>query len=271
MLACGLNIGGLDPTGGAGILADIKAMESFGVFGCGVATAITIQRPDQVLNVWLEPPERIVKSTLEVCNSLPIRAIKLGMIGSGRTIEKLASVLRGLNGIKIVTDPVLKASDGTLLLDKKGLKILLPELCSLSEIVTPNINELSAITGKKIRDHEDAAEAAQMLLSIGAGWVYVKGGHLNPASREVIDLLVGNGVIKKFTKHRLPIQSAHGTGCAFAASLAAALALGQPVRQAAASANRYIQQTLRRSWKPRNSKAHLLGFSRYRSPEASKN
>lgn len=221
-----LSIAGSDPTGGAGVQADLKTMTSLGVYGAAAITCITVQNSRGVQEIHplsSHLVEAQIKAVLEDHN---VTHIKIGMTGTREIIECLAEVLSSFPGT-VIYDPVLAATSGQALL-QDGIsslrKLLLPNISYL----TPNIGELQILTNKEIHTSKDALAAAATLLKTNPSMkgVIVKGGHLYETSPAICDFLVQQkGMIEKSERRRLKNNNLHGTGCTYASALASYLCL----------------------------------------------
>jgi hydroxymethylpyrimidine/phosphomethylpyrimidine kinase len=238
-----LSIAGYDPSSGAGITADIKTIAAHGCYGVSCITALTVQSTQGVKEV--EPVEsRLVTKTLqELISDFPISAVKIGMLGSAEVVRAVADFLERNTIRNVVLDPVLKSSSGAGLLLAKGVSVLRTRLLPLVDVITPNIDEASLLTGLAIRDPQDMRAAAMRLHQMGAKMVVITGGHLNPAS----DLLSWESgqQTKTFTHKKIMTRSTHGTGCAFSTALACNLATGKNLIEATRHAKQYVTLALK--------------------------
>lgn len=248
-----LTIAGFDPSSGAGVTADIKTIAAHACYGVACITAMTVQSTAGVKRV--EPADQaLVTDTLEeLAADFDIAAVHIGMLGSAKVVKAVADFL-SRQGSKqttvagdasrrlpnVVLDPILKSSSGAALLDCAGAKDLIERLIPLSDVVTPNVDEATALTGIKVKDLEDMKVAAAKLHEVGASAVVVTGGHLDKA----IDLLSyksKRGIEQEvFKAERQRSNSTHGTGCAFATAMACHLALGRGLAEATLLAKTYV-------------------------------
>jgi hydroxymethylpyrimidine/phosphomethylpyrimidine kinase len=241
-----LTIAGSDPTGGAGLQADLKVFLRFGLSGAAVVTSITAQSPTGVASV--KPlPARLVKSQLEaLLADVRPAAIKVGMLGSGENVRAVARALAPLarRNIPIVLDPVFAASDGTRLLPRKELPTFMRLLLPLATVVTPNLEEaaeLAGMTEPAVR--ADAEAACQAILQAGARQVLITGGHM--ASEESTDVLSDKDTLTLFSLPRIPRRRrVHGTGCALTAAITAMLAQDIPIEHAVGRAKDYVAKAI---------------------------
>ncbi len=236
-----LLLGGLDPSGGAGLAADLSAVAALGCHGLPVASAWTVQDGHRVSG-WQALPEADVRAqVMAAARAAPPAAVKTGMLAGAGPVAALADWLAGLAAPPpLVIDPVLAASDGTALVDAAGEALLCERLLPRAALVTPNAPEAARLTGLPVPGDERAAAAvAEALLELGPAAVVVTGGHL---ADEPVDVLCDGRETVRFPRSRLP--EAHGTGCRFAAACAAGLARGLPVREAVARAGEHLADRL---------------------------
>jgi hydroxymethylpyrimidine/phosphomethylpyrimidine kinase len=239
-----LTIAGSDSGGGAGIQADLKTFAAHGVYGTSVVTAVTAQNTRGV-NAWDPVATELVIAQLEaVGEDLPPAAVKTGMLANAAIVEAVAATIAELDLPNLVVDPVMIAKGGDRLLVEDAVAAIRTELLKLAEVVTPNVPEAEVLVGSSIRTLDDMRAAARRIRTLGPRVVIVKGGHL-PAGDVVIDMVCTPDEEFELRGPRLDTRHTHGTGCTFAAALAAGLALGQPVDEAARSARAYLEGALR--------------------------
>lgn len=239
-----LSIAGFDPSSGAGITADIKTIAAHGCYGVTCITAMTVQSTSGVKRVEALDSALVSDTMQELAADIRIDAVRIGMLGSGKVAKAVADFLsyaKGKGGLaNVVLDPILRSSSGADLLDVNGVKVLKEKLLPLCDVVTPNIDEAAAITGKKVRELEDMKEACAALHDLGATAVVITGGHLEKA----IDLLsfkTDRGIEQEvFKADRQKSNSTHGTGCAFATALACHLAMDRGLAEATLLAKTYV-------------------------------
>ena len=246
-----LTIAGFDPGSGAGVTADIKTIAAHGCYGVACITALTVQSTAGVRRVEMVDSGLVAETLAELAADVEVAAVHIGMLGSGKIVRTVADFLAQQKPPNIVLDPILKSSSGAALLDAAGARWLAEKLIPLATVVTPNIDEASALTGLPVTDAEEMRAAARKLHEMGASAVVVTGGHLEKA----IDLLsfTGNRGIEQelFKSARLRSNSTHGTGCAFATSIACHLAMGRGLPEAVLLAKAYVAAAI--------SNAHPLG------------
>jgi hydroxymethylpyrimidine/phosphomethylpyrimidine kinase len=241
-----LTIAGSDSSGGAGIQADLKTFAAYGVYGTSAITAITAQN---TLGVTIATPlsADLVTAQIEaIAGDIRIDATKIGMLATAAIVEAVASAIEELDLPLVVLDPVMVSSSGERLLDEDGLEALRVELLPHARVVTPNIPEAEVLSGCRIGSFADRRRAAERIHEIGAAAVVITGGHGDgadaPAGNLVVDLLFDGASFIELTAPRAGAagHGLHGTGCAFASALAAGLALGEPLAEAAGRAQRYV-------------------------------
>ena len=238
-----LTIAGSDSGGGAGIQADLKTFAAHGAYGVSAITAITAQNTQGVSDVEVLSA-RIVRAQIEaVAKDFDVRAAKTGMLAVASVVHVVADAVRALRIPNLVVDPVMLAKSGDALLQADALDALRRALLPLATVVTPNLPEAEALTGLAIRDPDTAAEAARRIAALGPRAVVVKGGHAEGA--EIVDLLYDGTSVRRFPQARVPGTSTHGTGCTFAAALAAHLAHGRTLIEAVPLTQRYIAAAIR--------------------------
>ncbi len=237
-----LTIAGSDSGGGAGIQADLKTFAAHGVYGTSALTAITSQNTRGVTDVW-ELPASLIESQIDaVITDIGADVVKTGMLSSSTIIEIVAAKARQYSLDALVVDPVMVAKGGDRLLRDDAVDALRSLLVPIAMVMTPNIPEAETLLGVKIETLEDAKEAAQALVGMGARAVVVKGGHLKGPPT---DILYDGEEFRAYTSRRIETTSTHGTGCTFASATAANLAKGLPLRQAVSLAKSYVTSAIR--------------------------
>lgn len=239
-----LTIAGSDSGAGAGIQADLKTFAAYGVHGTSALTAVTAQDTRTVLGVKVLPPAFVRAQIDAVLDDLGADAVKTGMLGSAAVVAAVADALAAHRVRRLVVDPVLHVSGGRSLLGRGGIAVLVRRLLPLAEIVTPNLAEASVLVGFPVRDLAAMAAAARVLVAAGARAAVVTGGHL---SGDPVDVALVDGVIHRLRGTRVPGPPAHGTGCTFAAAIAAARAQDVPLIDAIRGAKRYTARCIRRA------------------------
>jgi hydroxymethylpyrimidine/phosphomethylpyrimidine kinase len=246
-----LTIAGFDPSSGAGITADIKTIAAHGCYGVACISALTVQSTAGVRRV--EPVSaELVRDTLdELASDVEIAAVHIGMLGSGKVVRAVADFVERQKLPNVVLDPILKSSSGTQLVDPAGARLLLEKLIPLATVVTPNVDEASALSGLAVTNPDQMRAAATKLHSLGAAAVVVTGGHLNKAI-DLLSFTSKRGIEQEvFKSERQRSNSTHGTGCAFATAMACHLAQDRGLPEAVLLAKAYVTAAI--------SNAHPMG------------
>lgn len=239
-----LTIAGSDSGGGAGIQADLKTFAACGVYGTSAITAVTAQNTLGV-TAWEAVSTELVIAQIEaVGDDLPPQAVKTGMLATAAIVEAVAAVIAGLDLPNLVVDPVMIAKGGDRLLREDAVAAIKAELLTLAVVVTPNVPEAEVLAGLAIRTLDEMRTAARRIRALGPRVVVVKGGHL-PVGDLIIDVVCTADAEFDLQGPRLESRHTHGTGCTFAAAIAAYLALGQPVEEALRSARAYLEGAIR--------------------------
>jgi hydroxymethylpyrimidine/phosphomethylpyrimidine kinase len=238
-LPVALTIAGSDSGGGAGIQADLKTFAALGVHGTCALTCVTAQNPKRVLAIEPCRPGMVRQQLEAVFAELPPAAAKTGMLYSTEIIRVVAEFFRSSRNIPLVVDPVMVATSGARLLKPTAIKILCDRLLPLATLVTPNLPEAAALTGKALSDIEDLRRAAREIHRRFGCAVLVKGGHL-PRAREAADIYFDGQTELLLTAPFVPGIRTHGTGCTFSAAITAHLARGSNLRNAVVSAKQHI-------------------------------
>ena len=241
MIATALTIAGSDPSGGAGIQADLKAFSALGVFGMSAITALTVQNTQGVSGVHLVPPNFVQDQIKSIFSDIRVNAIKVGMIATAEIASAVARTLRSVgSSTAIVVDPVMVAKGGSPLLQPDAVISLTNELLPLASIITPNLEESAALLDTSVaKNRFEMLDQAHKLRDLGCSHVLLKGGHLS--TPESPDLLVGPGLEQWFESSRIDTKNTHGTGCTLSSALAAHLALGHTLEQAVSLSKSYVQ------------------------------
>lgn len=240
-----VTVAGSDSSAGAGLQADLKALEACGARAMTVVTAVTAQNGLGVHAVEALGPQPVQAQLEALFSGYAVSALKSGMLGAASTVEVLAAFLRRRRGLPFVCDPVLVASDGSPLLEEGAADLLRRELLPHATVVTPNSGELSALTGMEASDLPSAREAGKALLECGPAAVLVTGGHLRDAPGT--DLLVTPEGVRALKGEFLDTPHTHGTGCVYASAIAAGLAAGDTLVDAVTSAKRFVVAAIRRA------------------------
>ncbi len=239
-----LTIAGFDPSSGAGLQVDLKVFEELNVYGLSVATAITAQNSQAVLDVYT-PPTNILKSQIEtVLNDIHPKAIKIGMLSDKNNIMALKEQLLKLDKKQVVVDPIFTSTSGMALLDKEGQKALTHAIFPLTLVLTPNIEEAEKLAGFGINSLDDAQRAASVINDLGPKWVVIKGAHRELDANLVQDV-VYDGVSFTILKKERIDKKVRGTGCIFSAAITAYLANGLDELEAIKKARDFVQAKIK--------------------------
>ena len=236
-----LTVAGSDPSGGAGIQADLKTFHQFGVYGAAAITLVTVQNSTGVDRVRLLDAELVEQQIRAVLEDLPVAVVKTGALGSAALVRVVARLQREY-GFALVVDPVLLSTHGRELLAASAVEALLDDLLPAALLVTPNLAEAAALTGLRVDDLATMAEAARAIHRRAGAFVLVKGGHL---AGDALDLLWDGTQVQEFRAPRIDSRHTHGTGCTYSAAIAAGLALGRPLHAAIANAKAYVTAAIR--------------------------
>ena len=239
-----LSIAGFDPSGGAGIAADLKTFAAHNCYGEAVVTALTVQNTRGASKV--QPVDHAVmkESLRALFEDANIKAIKIGMLANRANVEAVRETLEANPSLPAVLDPVMRSATGTELLDSEGIEALRSSLLSLVTVVTPNLAEAAALTGLKVENVEDMKAAAVKLIELGAKGVVVTGGHLEKATDVYLTATEG----ETFVAERVKPDNTHGTGCTFSSAIAANLALGRNLHDAVMLAKAYVTEAIRKAY-----------------------
>ena len=238
-----VTIAGSDSGGGAGLQGDLKTFAALGVYGASVVTALTAQNTKGVQAIHGVPADFVAAQMDAVFSDLKVGAVKVGMLASAAVIEAVAGGLARWHQRRVVLDPVMVASSGDPLIDPAAVEVLKRALIPRVAVLTPNLPEAAVLLGVRVAQTADEMRAqAEALLGLGAGAVILKGGHAQGG--DSIDLLVDGSRIVALSLPRISARSTHGTGCAFAAAVAAGLAKGEDLETAARAAKHYVHAAI---------------------------
>jgi len=238
-----LTIAGSDPSGGAGIQADLKTFAALGCYGMSVIAALTAQNTQEVTGVYPIPPKFIAQQLETIFADIKVDAIKIGMLHDVDVIEEVANSISNLS-IPIVLDPVMVAKSGHALLKDTAIKSLQQNLFPIATLITPNIPEAELLLEQEIKTHNDMEHAAQALCKNGLKAVLLKGGHLaNETSADCLYIKATNN-IHWLSSKRIKTKNTHGTGCTLSSAIASNLALGYNLLDAVSHAKDYLSQAI---------------------------
>ncbi len=253
-----LTIAGVDPSGGAGIIADVKTFSAFGCYATAAIASLTFQNTQGVFGVENQTAEIVRRQVEPILADFEISALKTGMLPTGGIIEEVARIVKEYNLKNFVVDPVVRSTSGFDLIDDDALKILIEKLFPLATVITPNIPEAERIAQMKIETFADIEKAAGKMQNFGAKNVLIKGGHLlipdvgfgiaevgKAESRKAKDFLFTGDDLHVFESEFIETTATHGTGCTLAAAIAANLALGKNLVEAVEIAKKFVTQAIR--------------------------
>ena len=232
-----LIIAGSDSGGGAGIQTDLKTVSALGAFAMTAITALTAQSTTGVYGVLEIEPKFVVKQIEACANDIGCDAVKTGMLANADTIDAVAAAISQHRLAPLVVDPVMIAKSGALLLKADAIRILKTKLLPLATVVTPNLHEAGALTGREIKTLADMKEAARKISDFGPENVVVKGGHLESIAA---DVLYDGREFTEFRAEHINTKNTHGSGCAFASAIAASLAQKKAVPESVIVAKDFI-------------------------------
>ena len=248
-----LSVAGIDPSGGAGVYADLKAFSALGAYGCGVVAALTAQNTQAVTGIHGVPPEFVRLQLDTLFADVRIDTAKIGMLGTApiarAVAEGLAKPVAAGTPAHVVVDPVMVAKSGDSLLAADATAMLVEAILPLATVITPNLPESGVLLRERapetLREMRRAAERLRRLLPDGRhAWVLLKGGHL---PGDAIDLLHDGDRMVELPAHRIDTKNTHGTGCSLSAAIAALLPARGSVPEAVADAKRWLTEAIRRS------------------------
>ncbi len=239
-----VSIAGVDPSGGAGILADVKTFSALGAYGCGVIAALTAQNTRQVTGIESVSPAFLRLQIDTLFEDVRIDAVKVGMLATAELVRVVADAIRRHRPAYVVVDPVMVAKSGDRLLRADAVDALRTELLPLATVLTPNLPEAGDLLGREVGESPAAMRAAARdLRELGARFALVKGGHGSGAT--LIDVLDGEGETLELPAARIDTRNTHGTGCTFSSAIAALLPQRPNVAQAVTEAHAYVAGAIR--------------------------
>ena len=249
MTKIALTIAGVDPSGGAGVYADIRAFAAFGVFPTAAITSITFQNTQGVFGAEHQSAESVRRQVEPILEDYTVDAVKTGMLPNREIIEEVARIVSERKLPNFVLDPVVRSTSGFDLIDNAALKAMIEKLFPISDLITPNVPETERITGIAIQSEQDVHEAAKIMHSQGARNVLIKGGHLDigggQEKRTARDFLFLEGKLEVIDGEFHDTTSTHGTGCTLASAIAANLALGDRIKDSVEIAKRFVNEAIR--------------------------
>jgi hydroxymethylpyrimidine kinase/phosphomethylpyrimidine kinase len=245
-----LTIAGFDPSGGAGVLADVRTFAAFGLQACAAITSITFQNSNEFFGAIHQSPEAVRDQVEPLLKSRAIVCAKTGMLPTRALVLEVARLFREADLPRPVVDPVIKSSSGQRLMEEDAVRELVNELMPLACLVTPNIPEAETLTGMTITSEADMRRAALAIREQGARAVLIKGGHLEEQKAEgseAIDVLDNAGEVTIFRERRISGAALHGSGCVLSAAIAAGLGKGMKLEDSVGAAKSFVMAAIRNS------------------------
>ncbi len=239
-----LTIAGSDPSGGAGIQADLKTFTVLGVYGAAVITALTAQSTRGVTGIWPVPPDFVGQQISTLVEDVRPMAVKTGMLNDRATVAAVAAAVKRYDLHPLIVDPVMVATSGDRLMEEGAVAAVRSDLVPLADLLTPNLEEAARLLGQPLAASEDEMTGqTRALLALGCKAVVLKGGHGTGA--EAVDIFMERGgETVRLALPRLDTPNTHGTGCTFSAAVAAYLARGERLSAAVAAAKRFVHAAL---------------------------
>jgi len=238
-----LSIAGSDPSGGAGIQADLKIFQALGVYGMAVPAALTVQNSKGVAGAYPVAPRTLTEQLDFLLFDVRPDAVKTGMLLTKQAVQTVSRAVRKYRIKNLIIDPVIRSTSGRALLKPDAFKCLRKDLFPLALVITPNLPEAEALSGMTIRTDEDMNDAAEHLLGLGSKYVLIKGGHRpGPA----VDTLYGGKTIHRFSTERQEGEF-HGTGCVLSSAIAVFIAQGLPVEKAVEKAKQFVEKMFKKA------------------------
>lgn len=248
-----LSIAGLDPSGGAGILADVRTFAAFGCFPAAAVTSVTFQNTQGVFGAESQSPDAVRSQIEPVFDDYDVAAVKTGMLPDADVIATVASIVGQHDVDRLVVDPVVRSTSGFDLIDDAALRSLIETLFPIATVVTPNLPEAERISGMKIEGREAVIEAAGRIKELGARNVLIKGGHVpgergaefRIEKRKAVDFLFIGTDLFEIEDEFIETDATHGTGCVLSSAITARLALGWDLEAAVRSAKSFVNKAIR--------------------------
>jgi len=248
MTKIALTIAGVDPSGGAGTLADVKTFAAFGVFPTAAIASITFQNTQGVFGAEHQSAGSVKQQITLILDDYEVAAVKTGMLPTREIIEEVAAIIVERELKNVVVDPVVRSTSGFDLIDNAALRSLIEKLFPLADIITPNIPEAERISGVAIESESDIHDAAAVMRDLGARNVLIKGGHLASGEserRKAKDFLFLGDELTILEGEFFETTATHGTGCTLSSAIAANLALGNDLLTSVEIAKRFVNEAIR--------------------------
>lgn len=240
MSIAALTIAGSDPSGGAGLQADLKTFHQFGAYGMSVVTLLTVQNTRKVDAVQTLEPQFVIAQLTAVLEDIAPHAAKTGALGNAAIIAAIARSARAFS-FPLVVDPVMISKHGTPLIDRDAVELLRGELLPQAYLVTPNLSEAQTLSQMDVTDPSSMEQAAATIAGLGVKNVLVKGGHLHG---DALDVLWTEGRAHRFSTPRIDTKHTHGTGCVYSAAITAGLAAGRDLLTAVQQAKDFVTRAI---------------------------
>lgn len=238
-----LTIAGTDPSGGAGIQADLKTFAALGCYGMSVITALVAQNTCGVKAIHSVPSDFVKAQLLTVFEDIRPNAIKIGMVHSVELVDVIAEVLKKYNDIPVVFDPIMISTSGHRLIEEDTVAAIKERLFPIAKVITPNMDEASLLSGIPVKTVEDMYEASATIMAMMPEALLLKGGHLE--SQKLTSMLVdAKGLIQEFYSDKIETKNMHGSGCTLSSAIASYLARGLDLRDAVAMAQDYVYEAI---------------------------
>lgn len=243
-LPTALTIAGFDPSGGAGILSDLRTFAAFGLEGAAAITSITFQNAEKVFGAVHQSAETVRSQVMPLLEAGQIVCAKTGMLPTRAIVMEVARLFADADLPRPVVDPVIISSSGARLMEEDALTALIDELFPLAEVITPNVPEAEKLAGMRITSEADLRAAAAKIRELGARAVLVKGGHL---TGDALDVLDNRGTVTVFRRPRVAGGNLHGSGCVLSAAIAACLGKGMTLEDSVDAAKSFVLDAIRMS------------------------
>lgn len=249
-----LTVAGFDPSGGAGIIVDVRTILHFGCHPVAAITSLTFQNAECVFGAIHESAESVRAQILPVIEESPVGAVKIGMLPTAEIVLEIARMIRDQKLPSPVIDPVIRSSSGFELVEQDAIEALRSELMPLARLITPNVPEAEALTGITVEDEQGMRRAAEKLREMGARAVLIKGGHLSQKSevgsqkseeRQAIDILEDEGEVTVFRSEWIDTLPVRGTGCMMSSAIASNLARGNSLPESVRVAKQFVADAIR--------------------------
>lgn len=256
-----LTIAGSDSSAGAGAQADLKTFSALGVYGLNALTSVVAETPGKVARIDAVDPDMVVAQIALLLEKFPVGAIKTGLLHSGEIVARVAQTVTRHPAIPVVVDPVMVATSGDLLLRREAIAVYERELFPIAAVITPNMDEAATLLGREIRNLRGMRSAGRELQARYRVPVLLKGGHLG--GDEAVDLLFRDGDVAEFRAPFVSGVDTHGTGCTYAAAIAAGLASGLALEKSVARAKRFVTAAISKhhTWNFAGAEIHALNHS----------